>query len=81
MSTAGGGAGDVRSVTPRATEKASVQKWLPAGRVAAIVSGACSLSSNRSGGTGAVTFGGCGWVIDPAVAEQAKKTYLRYVAE
>jgi predicted amidohydrolase len=47
--------------TPRATEQASVAKWLIGGQTAAIVSGAFSLSSNRCGGD----FGGQGWIVDP----------------
>ncbi len=50
-------------VTPRATGSQSVEKWLLGGRVAAIVSGAFSLSSNRAASDG--SFGGCGWIIDP----------------
>lgn len=50
-------------VTPRATGAQSVEKWLLGGRVAAIVSGAFSLSSNRAAEDG--SFGGCGWIIDP----------------
>jgi len=52
-------------VTPRATEASSVDNWLLAGRVAAIVSGAYSLSSNRTGGS-SPTFGGRGWLIAPS---------------
>ncbi len=48
-------------VTPRATGDGSVDKWLAAGRVAAISSGAYSLSSNRVGDG----FGGGGWVYSP----------------
>jgi predicted amidohydrolase len=53
-------------VTPRATMKASLDKWLVGGRAAAIVSGAFSLSSNRvSSGGHSVHFGGQGWIADP----------------
>jgi N-carbamoylputrescine amidase len=54
-------------VTPRATEAATVDKWLLAGRVAAIVSGAYALSSNHAGPAlgGAVVLGGQGFVVDP----------------
>ena len=53
-------------VTPRATEKATVDKWLVGGRTAAVVSGAFSLSSNRASSDGHLTnFGGQGWVIGP----------------
>jgi len=47
--------------TPRATGDDSLDKWLAAGRVAAVTSGAFSLSSNRSGGG----FGGGGWIFAP----------------
>jgi N-carbamoylputrescine amidase len=53
-------------VTPRATEKATSDKWLAAGRTAAIISGAFSLSSNRINKPGqSLEFGGQGWVIGP----------------
>jgi N-carbamoylputrescine amidase len=51
--------------TPRATSKTSVDKWLAGGRVAAIVAGAYSLSSNRSSAENGPDFGGGGWVIGP----------------
>ncbi len=50
---------------PRATGKASVEKWVAGGKAAAIISGAFTFSSNRSGSRGDVEFGGCGWAIDP----------------
>ena len=53
-------------VTPRATAKASLDKWLTGGRTAAIISGAFSLSSNRVGSDrNSVHFGGQGWIVDP----------------
>lgn len=53
-------------VTPRATRKASLEKWIVAGRAAALVSGAFSISSNRCGtAERGVDFSGAGWVIDP----------------
>lgn len=53
-------------VTPRATIKASLDKWLVGGRATAIVSGAFSLSSNRvSSEERSVHFGGQGWIVDP----------------
>jgi predicted amidohydrolase len=53
-------------VTPRATGKATLDKWLVGGRAAAIVSGAFSLSSNRVSFEGnPVHFGGQGWIVDP----------------
>ena len=53
-------------LVPRATPVTSRERWLVGGRVAAIVSGAYCLSSNRSGVSGAGDeFGGQGWIIDP----------------
>lgn len=51
---------------PRATERASVDKWLAGGRVAAVVSGAFCLSSNRVSHTAVQPpMGGQGWVVGP----------------
>lgn len=50
-------------LSPRATAAATTAKWLSIGVVAAVRSGAFSLSSNRVDPTGAC--GGVGWVIDP----------------
>jgi N-carbamoylputrescine amidase len=51
---------------PRATPVSTRERWLVGGRVAAIVSGAYCLSSNRSGTSLAGDqFGGLGWIIDP----------------
>jgi len=50
-------------LSPRATAAATTAKWLSAGVVAAVRSGAFSLSSNRVEPTGAC--GGVGWIIDP----------------
>jgi N-carbamoylputrescine amidase len=50
---------------PRATEATTVDKWLVGGRAAAVLSGAYCLSSNHSGETDGVRFGGAGWIIDP----------------
>jgi N-carbamoylputrescine amidase len=50
-------------VTPRATGKTSVEKWLVGGRAAAIVAGAYSISSNRC--DEGDQFGGGGWIVDP----------------
>jgi N-carbamoylputrescine amidase len=53
-------------VTPRATGRATLDKWLVGGRAAAVVSGAFSLSSNRVNSPGqSPEFGGQGWVIGP----------------
>lgn len=50
-------------VSPRATASATTTKWLSVGVVAAVRSGAFSVSSNRVEPTGAC--GGVGWIIDP----------------
>jgi N-carbamoylputrescine amidase len=61
-----GAAGAHLLVTPRATEKRTIDRWLVAGRAAAIIAGAYSLSSNHfTLGTEPVPLGGCGWIIDP----------------
>ena len=51
-------------LSPRATALASTTRWLAAGVVAAVRSGAFSLSSNRVDATG--VCGGGGWIINPA---------------
>ncbi len=48
---------------PRATAAATTPKWMAAGVVAAVRSGAYCLSSNRVDPTGAT--GGVGWIIGP----------------
>lgn len=51
---------------PRATMKASVDKWLAGGRAAAVTSGAFCLSSNHINPIGCnADLGGQGWVVDP----------------
>ena len=50
-------------LSPRATAAATTAKWLSVGVVAAVRSGAFSLSSNRVDPTGAC--GGVGWIINP----------------
>jgi N-carbamoylputrescine amidase len=50
-------------LSPRATAAATTAKWLSVGVVAAVRSGAFSLSSNRVDPTGA--GGGAGWIIGP----------------
>jgi N-carbamoylputrescine amidase len=50
---------------PTAHPKASVDKWVAGGKVAAVVSGAFCISSNRVGQVGEANFGGCGWIIGP----------------
>ncbi len=50
-------------LAPRATAAATTARWLSVGAVAAVRSGAFSLSSNRVDPTGAC--GGVGWIIAP----------------
>jgi N-carbamoylputrescine amidase len=50
-------------LSPRATAAATTAKWMSVGVVAAVRSGAFSLSSNRVDPTGAC--GGAGWIIHP----------------
>ena len=50
-------------IAPRATSAATTAKWLSAGVVGAVRSGAFSVSSNRVDATG--TYGGAGWIISP----------------
>jgi len=53
-------------VSPRTTGLPSVDRFLVAGKAAAIVSGAYCLSSNRSGlDDYGKKWGGTGWIIDP----------------
>ena len=49
--------------SPRATAATTISKWLAVGVVAAVRTGAYSVSSNRVDPTG--TFGGGGWIISP----------------
>lgn len=51
-------------LSPRATAAATTDKWLAVGTVAAVRTGAYSLSSNRVDAA-AGTYGGAGWVISP----------------
>ncbi len=50
-------------LSPRATAAATTAKWMSVGVVAAVRSGAFSLSSNRVDPTGAC--GGVGWIVSP----------------
>ena len=53
-------------VCPRASLFSTLEKWILAGRVAAIMSGAYCLSSNHRGfSKHGVEFGGKGWIIEP----------------
>jgi N-carbamoylputrescine amidase len=78
-----GKAGAQIIATPRATGRPTVDKWLVGGRAAAIVSGAFSVSSNRSAPAGGGDFGGCGWIIDPdgvVVARTSRDQPVKTVA-
>lgn len=50
-------------LSPRATAAATTAKWMAVGVVAAVRSGAFSMSSNRVDASGA--YGGTGWIISP----------------
>jgi N-carbamoylputrescine amidase len=53
-------------LAPRAVGRQSLPRWEVAARMAAIVSGAFVLSSNRGGvDANGQEFGGRGWVVDP----------------
>jgi N-carbamoylputrescine amidase len=60
-------------LSPRATAAATTARWLSVGVVAAVRSGAFSLSSNRVDPTGAC--GGVGWIIDPYGKILARTTF------
>lgn len=52
-------------VCPRATERATLDKWIAGGTSAAVMSGSFCISSNRSGEGSGISWGGAGWIIDP----------------
>ena len=53
-------------LAPRAAGSSSLDRWLVATRMAAIVSGAYVISSNRAGtDSRGQLFGGSGWIVDP----------------
>lgn len=60
-----GKAGASLIVTPRATGRTTVEKWLIGGRAVALVSGAFGLSSNWAADAGGGDFGGGAWVVHP----------------
>jgi N-carbamoylputrescine amidase len=60
-----GRAGAAILAAPRATHRATLERWIAVLRVDAIVSGAYVVSSNRVGRQGDVEFGGAGAVVDP----------------
>ena len=62
-----GRAGAEVLLVPRAVGAASIERWLVAARMAAIVSGAYVLSSNRTGfDSRGQHFGGTGWIVEPS---------------
>jgi N-carbamoylputrescine amidase len=66
---------DVNAIlSPRATAATTTNKWLAVGTVAAVRSGAYSLSSNRVQADGA--YGGAGWIISPDGELLAKTSSL-----
>ena len=65
-------------VAPRATGVSSTEKWIAGGRVAAVMSGAFCLSSNRSGvAKSGFEWGGHGWIIEPEEGEVLGLTSTR----
>jgi len=61
-----GRAGAQVLLVPRVVGPTTLDRWLVAMRMAAIVSGCYVLSSNRSGtDVAGQTFGGAGWIINP----------------
>jgi N-carbamoylputrescine amidase len=60
-----GRAGATLIAAPRATHASSLDRWIAALRVVAIVSGAYVASSNRAGRQGGVAFAGAGIVVAP----------------
>jgi predicted amidohydrolase len=55
---------------PRATQSASVDKWIRCGQTLSVISGAYCLSSNRSGdGERGVKWGGNGWIAEPVTGD------------
>lgn len=52
-------------LTPRCTEAATLDRWLTAGRTVAMIAGAYSVSSNRTGVVAGAELGGRGWIADP----------------
>lgn len=53
-------------MTPRATESATLDKWIAGGRASVVAAGTFSVSANRvSTATDNLDFGGGSWIIDP----------------
>jgi len=62
---------------PHAAPRGSMDRWLAAGRVVGMLSGAFCLASNRTGRGGGVQFGGMAWVTDPEGRVLAKTSPSR----
>jgi predicted amidohydrolase len=55
---------------PRATGRASVDKWIRCGQTLSVISGAYCVSSNRSGeGNKGFQWGGNGWIAEPVTGD------------
>jgi N-carbamoylputrescine amidase len=50
---------------PFAASMSNMEKWMAGGKVAAVISGAFCIASNRVGEREGVRFGGSGWIIGP----------------
>ncbi|HWP37065.1 MAG TPA: carbon-nitrogen hydrolase family protein [Gemmatimonadales bacterium] len=76
-----GRAGAHLIVVPRATPHPSLDRWLTAIRMAALVSGCYVASSNRAGtDSRGQEFGGRGWIVDPDGQVLAETSALEPVA-
>jgi predicted amidohydrolase len=60
-----GKAGAHLVAVPHAAPRQSIEKWIAAGKVVAVISGAYCIASNRTGRGSGIEFGGSGWVISP----------------
>lgn len=62
-------------IVPRATG-GGLEKWVTAGKMAAIWSGAYVVCANRDADAGSnIPFNGCGYIIDPTGSEVNRTTY------
>lgn len=60
-----GKAGAHLVVVPHAAPRRSMERWVAAGKVVAILSGAYCIASDRNGKGSGIEFGGSGWIISP----------------
>jgi predicted amidohydrolase len=60
-----GAEGAVLVAAPRATPMSSRDRWVVAGRAAALIGGLFCVSSNRAGASTGIEWAGTGWVVDP----------------